>query len=192
MCLLVLDVRFHKVRVATVKIIGEIENVLNKIGVTSDTIARAQFNQIISELNIMEEKPAQFSAPASGYSKKIKETIEGVLRVFSIAPSSNLYYDILVLLKEFSSRQMDQFLLESFLKYFFQQYDANKDGGISSQELKALLLDMNVILPETDQLTENMLEDASQGFLQAIDTNKNGVVEFDEFKSFFFNTIGKK
>lgn len=83
-----------------------------------------------------------------------------------------------------------QFLLDSFLKYFFHHYDSNQDGGISAVELQSLLKDMNVILPEANQLSDGMLNDASQGFLAVIDTNKNGTVEYDEFKAFFLKTIG--
>lgn len=89
-------------------LLGELDNALKAIGAPSDNVTKAQFNMLIAHLNLMEEQPQKASAPASGYSKKIKDTIEGILRVFTITPSGNLYYDILVLLKEFANRQMDK------------------------------------------------------------------------------------
>ena len=65
-------------------------------------------------------------------------------------------------------------------KKTFKEYDKNKDGFLSKDELIPLLEKVARILdlPKPDE------KDIEEG-IQKLDLNKNGVLEFNEFFEFF-------
>ena len=65
-------------------------------------------------------------------------------------------------------------------KKTFDEYDKNKDGVLSIDELKPLLEKVATIL----NLPKASDEDIEAG-IKKLDLNKNGVLEFNEFFQFF-------
>ena len=63
---------------------------------------------------------------------------------------------------------------DSKLDRLFQIYDRNRNGSISSEELRTV---MRAICPDAvdDDIIQSMIEEA--------DTNHNGEIELDEFKT---------
>ena len=65
-------------------------------------------------------------------------------------------------------------------KKTFAEYDKNKDGTLSKEELVPLLENVAKLL----NLPEPSEKDLDEG-IKKLDLNKNGVLEFNEFFKFF-------
>ncbi len=65
-------------------------------------------------------------------------------------------------------------------KKVFNEYDKNKDGALTSEEIKPLLERVAVLL----KLQKPTDDDIEKG-MKRLDLNKNGVLEFNEFFNFF-------
>ncbi|QEL20607.1 EF-hand domain-containing protein [Limnoglobus roseus] len=65
----------------------------------------------------------------------------------------------------------------------FARYDANGDGVISKDELKALLADAGIGSGLTRWAWAN-------GIIEAVDTNRDGVIDWAEFEAVFQPTGG--
>ena len=65
-------------------------------------------------------------------------------------------------------------------KKVFNEYDKNKDGALTSEEIKPLLERVAVLL----NLQKPTDDDIEKG-MKRLDLNKNGVLEFNEFFNFF-------
>ncbi len=65
-------------------------------------------------------------------------------------------------------------------KKVFNEYDKNKDGALTSEEIKPLLERVAVLL----KLQKPTDDDIEKG-MKKLDLNKNGVLEFNEFFNFF-------
>ena len=65
-------------------------------------------------------------------------------------------------------------------KKVFNEYDKNKDGALTVEEIKPLLERVAVLL----KLPKPSDNDIDEG-MKRLDLNKNGVLEFNEFFNFF-------
>lgn len=76
-------------------------------------------------------------------------------------------------LMDFSAGKTEELVLRNI----FREFDANNNGVLSSDELSALLVRLQISV-ERRYLT---------ALLKKFDNNNNGVIEFDEFVNFIIN-----
>jgi Ca2+-binding EF-hand superfamily protein len=138
-------------------------------GNNDGTISRQEWNDYYTDLSM--------SLPSDEYFVRMMESVwqicEDETATVSAEQIKHLTKTIRSKLMDFSAGQTEELVLRNT----FREFDANENGVLSSDELQALLVRLQISV-ERRYLS---------ALLRKFDRNNNGVIEFEEFVNFIIN-----